>query len=219
MGDGFELVPLDGDFGLISGDWAVLRGIDLYRKGGRGFGGSGGWRFDPAMVEAICKALSVGCDRTIAAGLVGLPTDVLDKWMNIGERVSTLLHEHGMTDITDEEEGFLWLWVNVSKAENLWLAKMPLTIDQGMSGNKGVSDQKMRIALDVLAKRNPAHWERKNGVVLESKRLSPPAEDEPGTLLGGRGSKEGTIAAEAARQERDKEYERRKNRGTINGEG
>ena len=219
MGDGFDIVPLGGDFSLISGDWAKLQSLDIYRKEGRSYGGTNGWRVDPGTVKGICQALDVGVARNSAALLVGLPSELLKKWMAIGERIATRFHEHDMVDLTDEEEGFMWLWVMVVKHENLWLAKMAITINEGMSGNKAVSDQKMRIALDILAKRNPEPWERKNGIMLDNRpALAAPEGEEHrrGNFLGAQGGREDLDAA--AREERNKEYEKRKNRGTIKGE-
>lgn len=222
MEDDFEIVPFGGDFSLVSGDWVHLRDFDMYRRDGRGHGGRRGWKVDPGTVKGLCMALDMGCDRRMASYLVGLPPALLDRWMTIGERVATRWHDHEMRELSDDEEGFLWLWVMVTKHENLWLSKMTLTINEGMSGNESVTDQKMRIALHVMARRSPEAWERKSGLsVNRVPKPELPSLDESmdvgGSFLGSGGT--GRVGADrVAREERDRDYELRKSRGTVSGD-
>ena len=156
---------IGSNFSLVSEDWDQISEIDVYRKDSREYGrNTGAWKVDESMVEGICLALSVGDDRRNACALVCLPYPLFQRWFSLGERLALKVYGQSGYELSDEEEGYFWMYRKVMNAESLWLNKSAIVLNEVVEGNEDITSLQAKIALEVKSRRSPGAWERKNGV-------------------------------------------------------
>lgn len=155
---------LGSDFALVNPNWKSLTKLDAYRKDYRDIGGSQGWKIDVDVIEDVVKAIRVGNDEQNACALAGLPYKIYCKWKNKGEVIAERVFGLSVTNLTDEETGYLWMYRTVVREISLWQAKSAVILNEGVMGNPDVTNTQATLALDVLSRRNPGQWARKRNV-------------------------------------------------------
>ena len=201
------------DFSIVSEDWHQIQDIDFYRKDYRKIGGRNGWQFDEAMVRSMVTAILLCGDEETACQLVAVPFKVYTRWKAIGERLHEHVFEERGVELNDEQEGYLFLYREISNALGLANMKSAIILHEVKAGNDNFTPLQARVAFEFLAKRNPKQWERKSGVnVIESRDPDAPLPSLP----GGGGREQKVDDMDTVRADRDAEIAKRRRRpGTL----
>ena len=219
LGQNMKSDGLSSDMSLVSVDWDRVKKLDIYTRDHRKIGGAKGWKVDVAMIEAIVVCMDCGAAPYDACMVVGLPWKLFKRWLRLGKQLAEDVFDKTGRELSDEEEGYLWMYRTITHAEGLWKQKSALVVDQTLAGNPGISKLQAQTAMQVLARRSAANWERKSGVRILNEQDED--DDEPVAALGS-GNRFGDQIViepdevEDARGDRDTEIEqRRRRKGTL----
>lgn len=162
---------------LVVSDAHKQLGATIYERPHRKIGGKGGWNIDPVLVDHLVACFDKGASPETACNVVGLQLTVFNKWLALGNRLIEQSFERADVEYSDEEESYVYFARNVNHAQGMWKILNNIVVDETLRGNGDPATA--RIAMQVLARREPRAWESKNNVSVKEDRNEISSDEDP----------------------------------------